>query len=214
MTQLYLVRHGETAWNRELRIQGRSDVPLNDIGRAQARATARVLSSRRWDAIVTSPLARASETAEIIARELGLPAPVLFDALTARDYGEAEGLTDAELDTRYPGPARVPGRESRADVNARVLPALTSLAQASPGGNVLVVSHGGVIRSLLVALGPEPGDHHSEPITNGSVHSFLYVDGDLTLIQFDDRIEARTAGRDTDDIVHQNALEGREGAAG
>lgn len=211
MTLLYLVRHGETEWNRERRIQGRSDIPLNEVGRAQALATARALSSRKWDAVATSPLARASETADIIARELGLPAPAPIDELTERNYGEAEGFTYAELDRKYPGPVEVPGRETRADVLARVLPALTGLARESPGGNILVVSHGGVIRSVLTALGPEPGDHHSEPITNGSVHSFRYENGDFRLVQFDDRIEAQTAGREIDDIVHQNALEGREG---
>lgn len=211
MTQLFLVRHGETAWNRERHIQGRSDVPLTDVGRAQALATARVLSARRWDAIATSPLVRASETADIIARELGLPAPAAIDALTERDYGAAEGFTYAELDRAYPPPSTVPGRESRAAVTARVLPALTKLAQESPGGNVLVVSHGGVIRSLLVALRPAPGDHHSEPITNGSVHSFRYDDGNLMLVQFDDRIERQTARTGAGDLVQQNALEGRDG---
>mgnify|MGYP000626705443 CR=1 FL=1 len=91
---LYLVRHGETDWNLERRIQGSTDIPLNNTGREQARVTGRLLSSRHWDAIYSSPLSRARETAEIIASEVGLPGPTPVDALVERAYGEAEGLAE------------------------------------------------------------------------------------------------------------------------
>src|SRR5690554_6813123 len=113
MTLLYLVRHGETDWNRARRIQGLTDIVLNDTGREQARATGRLLARRQWDGIVSSPLARAAETAQIIAGELALSAPTLLDSLTERNYGDAEGLTDEELSARYASATPITGRESR-----------------------------------------------------------------------------------------------------
>ena len=118
MTLLYLVRHGETDWNRDRRIQGSTDIPLNETGRLQARRTGTLLARRSWDAIITSPLSRAAETAAIIADELGLPAPQIVDAIVERAYGEAEGLDDIELARRFPDNTPVAGRESRQEVGA------------------------------------------------------------------------------------------------
>src|SRR5690606_4727449 len=133
------------------RIQGMTDIPLNETGRQQARETGRRLAGRRFDGIYTSPLARARETAQIIADELGMPAPQPLDALVERDYGDAEGLTFAEIERRYPDRDTVPGQETRAAVAARVIPALHALAGRHPGESILVVSHGGAIRTVLMA---------------------------------------------------------------
>ena len=122
MTELYLVRHGETDWNREHRIQGSTDIPLNDTGRGQAATTGRLLARRQWDAIVASPLSRAFETASIIAREVGLGEPEIEPAIVERNYGAAEGMTGFEIDALYPDGTDVPGRESREDVVTRALP--------------------------------------------------------------------------------------------
>lgn len=207
MSELYLVRHGETEWNRAHRIQGRTDVPLNDTGREQARATGRLLSRRRWDAVVTSPLSRTRETAQLIAAELGLPEPEIVDALIERDYGAAEGLSFPEIEARFPRGAEVPGRETREAVAARVVPALLRLAEERRGQALVVVTHGGAIRSVLATADPD-GGHGT--ITNGSVHSFRHEDGALRLIAFDDPIEELTAGEPDEDIASQNAVEARE----
>ncbi len=101
MTELVLVRHGETDWNAEHRFQGHADPPLNDRGRAQAHALADELRGTPFDAAYTSPLRRAAETAEILAVELQLPVrPV--EALREIDVGEWQGLTRAEVRERYP----------------------------------------------------------------------------------------------------------------
>ena len=113
MTDLYLVRHGETEWNRLRRIQGLTDIPLNDTGREQARRTGMLLTRRPIARVYASPLGRARETAEIIARELGLSEPELRDALVERNYGAAEGMSFHEIDVTYPPGSEVPGRESR-----------------------------------------------------------------------------------------------------
>lgn len=206
---LYLVRHGETDWNLQHKIQGSTDIPLNATGREQAAATGALLASRSWDAIVSSPLSRAFETASIIASAVGLPAPTTISDLVERNYGEAEGLSDAEIDVRFPGDSPVPGRESREHVVERVLPALLALAESRPGQAVIVVSHGGVIRSVLNAIDPD-GSHGM--IRNGSVHSVSHQDGSLRLIAFNDPIDDESQDSETDDLDIQNEIERRETA--
>lgn len=201
---LYLVRHGETDWNRDRRIQGSTDIPLNDTGREQARATGRLLASRHWDAVIASPLSRAFETGAIIAEELGLPRPATDDDLVERQYGEAEGLDYRRMAERFPGDTPVPGRESREEVLARVMPALVAIAQSHEDEAVIVVSHGGVIRSVLSAV--DPGRDHPA-ITNGSIHSFRFVDGAFSLIAFDDPIERLS--EDGDPFEAQNPVEAK-----
>lgn len=210
MSYLYLVRHGETDWNRARRIQGKTDIPLNDTGRAQAWATGRLLSRRKWHRVITSPLARAAETARIIAEELGMPAPETLDAVVERDYGEAEGLTGDELAARFPNGTPVAGREAREVVADRVLPALIELAEQNPGRSLIVVTHGGVIRTVLKEVGPDEGPHHTSAIPNGSVHSFRYINEALELIAFDDPIETESVRVGTDDFAEQNPIERRE----
>lgn len=207
MTSLYLVRHGETDWNAQRRIQGSTDIPLNDTGREQAATTGKLLARRQWDLVVASPLSRAFETASIIARELGLPAPLPLPELVERRYGEAEGLNWQEVDERFPGETDVPGRETREEVAARVIPALVALADEYPGASIVVVSHGGVIRSVLNTV--DPLTEHG-PISNGSVHSVRHTDGSLELIAFDDPIEHQSLECATEDLEEQNALEGRD----
>jgi probable phosphoglycerate mutase len=211
MTSLYLVRHGETEWNSERRIQGSTDIPLNATGRRQAETTGRLLARREWDDIFSSPLSRAFETATIISRELGMSAPERIDAIVERNYGEAEGLNWQQIEERYPGNLPVPGRETRDEVAARAIPALITLAQAHPGQSLIVVSHGGVIRSVLNAIDP---DDTLGAITNGSIHSFELIDGSLELIMFDDPIDELSLECGTEDLEQQNALEGRDAVRG
>lgn len=207
MTDLYLVRHGETDWNRARRIQGRTDIPLNAVGREQARVTGTLLSRRPITRVVASPLARARETAEIIAVTLGLPAPELEPAVVERDYGAAEGLDFREIDERFPPGVEVPGRESREAVAARVLPALRALATRFPGESLVVVSHGGAIRAALLETEPDGG---FGPITNGSVHSFHVDDAGLRLVAFDDPLEWAAVDPRGGDLESQNAVEARD----
>lgn len=210
MTSLYLIRHGETDWNKARRIQGRSDIPLNETGRLQALRAAAQLSGHPWGHIVSSPLSRARETAQIIARELQLPEPILIPELIERNYGEAEGLTRTELDSRFPQESAVPGRETRFDVAGRAIPALIDLGKEFPDSRVLAVTHGGLIRSVLMALHPESGLHHTEPITNGSIHTLRYDGTGLSLVGFD---EATLLGGKKSDITRQNAVERREASS-
>jgi probable phosphoglycerate mutase len=207
MTVFALVRHGETDWNRERRIQGSTDIPLNDTGREQARATGALLASRRWTALVASPLSRASETARLIGAEVGLGEPEVEPRIAERDYGQAEGLTGSEIDAMFPDGADVPGREARESVAERAVAALHDLAARHPGEAVIVVAHGGVIRSVLETVAP---GRHREPITNGSVHSFRHADGALELVAFDDPVDEQSIFPMAEDFEHQNRLAERE----
>lgn len=182
MTDLVLVRHGETDWNRTNRVQGLSDIPLNDTGRDQARRAGHRLAADHFDAVVSSPLSRAAETARIIAAEIGVPDVELVDALVERNYGEAEGLTGPEIDARFGGV--VHARETREEVLARAKPALLALAERHPGQRVLVVSHGGVIGTLVRDATQWVWPEHGVRIENGSDHVFHVEDGQLGLVEF------------------------------
>ena len=144
MTTLLLVRHGETDWNAEGRLQGHTDRPLNDFGRRQAIALAEQLAREPLDAVYASDLARARETAEIVAGRLVLPV-VLDESLREKNWGTWEGLTPSERDAvEFVG-------ESTAEHRERMLAALRRIAERHPDGRVLVVTHGGSMRRVQAA---------------------------------------------------------------
>jgi len=207
MTRFFLVRHGETEWNKVRRIQGVSDIPLNDTGREQAHAIAEILSAHSFDAIVSSPLSRARDTARIIAERLGMSDPAIVEGLIERNYGDAEGSHGQDLDYLYPPGTEIPGREPREAVTARALAALRELALGHPDSDVIAVAHGGVIRSVVEHVAP---GQHNEPITNCSVHSFRMVAGSLELVAFDDPMEVASHNLAAIEFEDQNPAEGRE----
>ena len=211
MTRFFLVRHGETEWNRLRKIQGISDIPLNDTGRSQAAALGDILSKHRFDLIISSPLSRALETAQIVARRLAMPAPLVIQDLVERNYGEAEGSSGLELDTLYPPGTEIPGREDRADVTKRVVRTLHDLAIRHPDADILAVAHGAVIRCVVDYAAP---GEYSEPITNCSVHSFSHVAGSLELMAFDDPMEVLSHELADDEFIDQNPAEARERGRG
>lgn len=149
LTTFALVRHGQTDWNAERRLQGSTDIPLNDVGRGQARDAVAVLAPYEWDAIVSSPLGRAAETADIIAEGLGLKVARRVPELTERSFGPAEGMqAGPELDAlREPGGFK--GAESEDEAAARGLAALEALAEEFRGQRLLVVTHGTLLRVTL-----------------------------------------------------------------
>ena len=155
-TTIVLVRHGETDWNRERRFQGHADTPLNEAGRRQAGELADSLRTERLSAVYTSPLRRASETAEIVAERLGLDVRPL-EALREIDVGDWEGLTIDQVKARYPENISFdwhsgwPGGETYDELGARVLPALFALAREHPDERILGVTHAGPIRAALAA---------------------------------------------------------------
>jgi len=204
VTQLTLVRHGQTDWNAARRIQGASDIPLNDTGRSQARAAARILGEREWDAVVASPLQRAYETGAVIARGLGLDEPLVVPGLAERAYGEAEGMTGDDLRALFPGGIegeRIPGCETRAEVVARATEALLEVAERFPDQRVIVATHGAVIGSLLRSLSEDALPPQGITVGNGSRHDFAIVDGALRIVAFDDSGDVVVVDADLDDVL-------------
>lgn len=156
-TRICLVRHGETAWNAEGRVQGQLDIPLNDLGHAQARATAGALAAQDFSAIYCSDLARVRQTAEPTAKRLALP--VEYDAaLRERHYGMFESLTYVEVREKFPEQyARFrdkdpdfdfAGGESLRYFNDRSMQAVHALIARHPGEQILVFTHGGVLEMV------------------------------------------------------------------
>ncbi len=199
MTLLTLVRHGETDWNRDRRIQGSTDIPLNDAGRAQARDAAATLreqldlsSALVAPVIVSSDLSRAQETAQIIAAELELPAPRTYADLRERAYGDAEGVDAAEFISRWGDwhTAEVPGAEPWPHLRERGLRALASVvrdarrATAPAAASVIVVTHGALIRELIRHATGGELPPTGERLANGSAYSMLYERERLRLVSY------------------------------
>lgn len=148
-TTFALVRHGQTDWNAERRLQGATDIPLNEVGRAQARAAVGILEQQQWDVLVSSTLSRAAETADIIAEGLGMSVSRRLPALIERSFGPAEGMqAGPELEA-----LRVPGgfqdAETEGEAASRGLAALEALAAEFRGQRILVVAHGTLLRVSL-----------------------------------------------------------------
>ncbi|OPA81241.1 histidine phosphatase family protein [Paenibacillus selenitireducens] len=176
MTRLGIIRHGSTAWNKEGRAQGSTDIPLDEEGLLQAARLGERMQSEPWDIIITSPLGRARQTAEHIAAKIG-SIPLLFeDQLREAGGGLIEGTTVAERIERWGEGWRTQdlGMESSEQVTARGTSFVENILREHPGKNILIVSHGSFIRHLLKALLPTSYAHES--IKNTSVTSLLYSD--------------------------------------
>lgn len=162
---LYLIRHGETAWNADGRFQGQQNTPLNEAGRTQARITARALADQHFDALYTSDLARAAQTAELIAAPHGLPS-CPDDRLREVSFGEWEGLALPEIAVRWPEliaawradllRTRPPGGETLEELQTRINAAVRDIHRRLPDGHVAIVAHGGSLRAIVtLALGAD-----------------------------------------------------------
>ena len=186
-TTIVLVRHGETDWNRERRFQGHADTPLNEAGRRQALELADALRDERLCAVYTSPLQRASETARIVAGELGLEAREL-EALREIDVGDWQGMTLDEVKVQFPDSGSVSWRsgwangETHDELVARVVPALLELSRRHPADRVLGITHAGPIRAaLMAAMGISLEESRAEigPLANCAVFRFAIVNDGL-----------------------------------
>ncbi|KTR87644.1 fructose-2,6-bisphosphatase [Microbacterium testaceum] len=183
MTILTLVRHGETDWNSGGRIQGSTDIPLNDTGRAQARELADRLATEyagREAVVVSSDLSRAAETADIVAAALGTTVSLRMPGLQERSYGDAEGMDAPTFYDTY-GPwhaADVPGAETWPVVRERALAALAeAVASAPEGTDVIAVAHGALIREVILFATDGAFPREGERLPNCSATTFR-LDGD------------------------------------
>jgi broad specificity phosphatase PhoE len=199
---LLLVRHGESTWNHERRIQGQLDPPLSDHGREQAARLGRRLAGRPFTGFYTSDLRRAIETSSLIGQAVGIePTPI---ALLREIYlGEWEGLNTEELAARFPKAWAgwtqepnwdlVPGSEGSAAFEARVEAALDSIFKRHPAGDVLVVTHGGVIQIAL---------HHAIGRPGRGIFAFRIQNTSISVIE---RRNGRLVVSGVNDIGHLEA---------
>ena len=193
ITRICFVRHGETDWNIEQRMQGHRDLALNATGQAQAAAAGRYFVGRQADAIYSSDLLRARQTAQPIAQALNLPL-ALEAALRERHFGRCEGLTLAEVASRYPDDARAierrdpdygapQGGESRRQHAARVLGCVDRLLADHRGQTIVVVTHGGVLDVIYRrAQGLPPDSPRDYAIPNAGIN-WLAIGGEQWLIE-------------------------------
>jgi broad specificity phosphatase PhoE len=215
VTTLLLARHGESDWNRARRWQGHADRPLTDLGRRQARELAERLADVELDAVYSSDLQRASETADIVARLQGLDVTTMPE-LREVDVGSWSGLTRTEAEERFPeayvrwtaGAEGWDDGETYEELAARVVGAVHEIAEDLPGDRVLVVAHGGSIRVIhAAALGIDVHTYRRiqrvEP--NATLSAVCVEDGRLTEL-------CRT--EDLDEFLIQEQQRRREAAAG
>lgn len=210
-TRIVAIRHGETAWNRETRMQGQLDVGLNSMGRRQAQQLARALSDQSFDAIYASDLQRATQTAAAFAA-LCATHIVTEVGLRERCFGVFEGLTYREVQVRWPEQAqrwqgRDPdfgpqGGEVLREFAARALRTLERLASAHAGQHIAIVTHGGVLDCLYRAaarIGLQ--DERSWGLGNASINRLLHSPQGFTLVGWSDSAHLEGAALDDADAA-------------
>lgn len=196
MTRILAIRHGETAWNVDSRIQGQLDIGLNDAGRQQAERVARGLADESLAAIYSSDLVRAQDTALAIGRVVGLS--VRPDVgLRERRFGVFEGKTFAEIDAAHPELALrwkrrepdfgAPGGETLIEFYRRCVATAARIAAAHPGDTIALVTHGGVLDCLYrAATRVELNAPRTWTIGNTSINRLLWTDDGFTLVGWGD----------------------------
>jgi len=184
-TRVFLIRHGITDWHREGRVLGQRDIALNDEGLEQARAAAAALTDAPIVEVISSPLVRALQTAELIGQTFGIEVardPRLIDLRV----GKWEGMTYEEVaaHSEYkefiqdPLSERIPGAESLSDIKTRAVAAIEQAIEDNPSGDAIaVVTHAGIIRVLLTHyLGSPPANYHRIRVAPGSVSVLSFAD--------------------------------------
>ncbi|WP_395701719.1 histidine phosphatase family protein [Aquabacterium sp.] len=209
-TRIIAIRHGETAWNAESRLQGQLDIPLNARGRAQAAQLAEALREEGLALVISSDLGRAADTARALAEPLGLP--LHFDAgLRERGFGAMEGRTFQEIDAHAPeyalrwrrrdpdfGP---PGGERLIDFYARSIAAAERLAQAHAGRTIALVTHGGVLDCLYrAATRIELQASRTWQLGNAAINRLLHTPEGFTLVGWNDHQHLLALAKD--DAAH------------
>lgn len=196
-TRIIAIRHGETAWNADSRIQGQRDVGLNETGRWQARRVGAALAGEEITAVYSSDLGRAHETAQEISEATGVPV-VRKEGLRERAFGMFEGKTFDEIHEAWPEHAqnwrsRLPewqppeGGESLVELRARVQRTMEDLAARHRGEQIVVVAHGGVLDALYrIATGQEVNSPRTWEMRNGAINRLLWTPQGFTLVGWSD----------------------------
>ena len=179
-TVVGLLRHGQTDWNINLRLQGVTDVPLNLTGINQAEVAAKAISIGDWDFIASSPLSRARDTAEIVARHLQISEVAIVPLLLERSFGEVEGMIYQEWKDKFPDGV-APGGETEEELHKRTNLLLDELLSTYRGTRVLTISHGALIRKIVNILSSGELPLDKQRISNASLSIIVHEAGSWRL---------------------------------
>ncbi|MDR3653816.1 MAG: histidine phosphatase family protein [Paludibacter sp.] len=172
-TVICIIRHGETDWNSSGRLQGHEDIELNELGRKQAIETSRYFETETWDIVISSPLKRAFETAQIIAKRLLIPKVHIVEEIIERSYGEASGLLPEERRSRFPEGV-IPGQEDFEHLRQRAMIGLNKIVSDFQGKKIIVVSHGGLTNSILYSLSNGEFGSFKTRLKNGCINKIKF----------------------------------------
>ena len=183
-TKFGLLRHGQTDWNINFLLQGVTDIPMNETGIEQVRLAAQAIYAKDWDVVLTSPLTRAKQTAEIIASHVGFEEIVEHELLIERSFGEAEGLSHEQWRAKYSNLDEIPGGESRTQLAARSQLILDQVATQFAGKRVLAISHGALIRGLLAIASENELPRDGERLGNASLNVVSHFESSWKVVSY------------------------------
>jgi len=189
-----LLRHGETDWNNAGKLQGREDIPLNAKGIGQIKEAAEYLKKFNWKIIITSPLLRAKMSAEIIAKEIDNIEIYEEKDFIEKDYGKASGMTLEERELHFPD-GNFTGVEPFEKLQKRTVHALLKYTKEFNGNDILIVSHGAAINSILAYLTSNEIGTAKTPLKNACMSLLEKIDNKINILYFN-----KTAGELMDKI--------------
>ncbi|MFD1064976.1 histidine phosphatase family protein [Oceanobacillus locisalsi] len=184
LTEICMIRHGETDWNKEKRIQGKTDIPLNKTGESQAQVCCAAAKEFEPTVLITSPLARAKVTAEIINMDLELPLHEMPD-FVERSYGDAEGMNIEDRNRYFPDREMIPNVETFEALKERGIRGLEAVREKYAGERILIVSHGALINALLSIISKGELGTGITFLQNTSITTFACEDnGDWRVVDY------------------------------
>lgn len=183
-THLGLLRHGQTDWNINFLLQGVTDIPMNQTGIEQVKLAAKAIRAEDWDVVLTSPLSRARQTAEIIASQHGYTEIIEQELLIERSFGEAEGLSHEQWRAKYSNLDVIPGGESRTQLAQRSRLLLETISQELAGKRVLAISHGALIRTLIAIASNNELPRDGERLGNASLNVVKHSDNSWQVVNY------------------------------
>lgn len=181
--KIYLIRHGQTDWNLQGRFQGREDIPLNETGILQAQECAEVLAGEDFRAVITSPLSRARRTAEIIAERLGIAQIISEEGITERDFSKVSGMTPEEREAFYAS-GEPDDKEPWEQLCDRMMGALHKYARRFSRDNIIMISHGASINSVLSVLSNGATGTGKIFLKNTCINILYYEQGQFRLGEY------------------------------
>ena len=183
-THLGLLRHGQTDWNINFLLQGVTDIPMNQTGIEQVKLAAQAIRAEDWDVVLTSPLSRARQTAEIIANQHGYTEIIEQELLIERSFGEAEGLSHEQWRAKYSNLDVILGGESRTQLAERSRLLLETISQELGGKRVLAISHGALIRALIAIASNNELPRDGERLGNASLNVVKHSDNSWQVVNY------------------------------